>query len=202
MAQTETKNDIAEILLNEPTAAERKRPAYYWPFGVTLGVIIFDQITKTLVENGLGPIPAGYNISPNRIDLLGGQVQIVYLINRGASFGFLNDTSFGWIIFTTLAFLVSLAIIVWYVRSGTRDFWLRLGMGLVLGGILGNLLDRLFEGGGVRDIITIPNIPLFKVFNGADSGITVGVAIVLISVLARGFFSKPKPPVEVEKPAE
>lgn len=195
MAQTETKTDITELLLNEPTAAERRRPAYYWPFAVSLGVIIFDQITKKLVEDGLGPIPAGFNISPNRIDLLGGQVQIVYLINRGASFGFLNDTNYGWIIFTTLAFIVSLAISIWYVLSGTKNRWLQLGMGLVLGGILGNLLDRIFENGGVRDIITLPNVGIFKVFNGADSGITIGVAVALISVLIQGFLkpAKPKP---------
>jgi signal peptidase II len=195
MSQTEThehEKDISEMLLNEPSAAERKRLTYYWPFAVALAVILFDQITKLVVEAALGPIPPGQNVAPGRIDLLGGFAQIIFLINRGASFGFLSGTSWGWLIFTILAFVVSGFIIYWYTRYGTRDRWLQLGVGLVLGGIIGNLIDRIFEGGGVRDIITIPSIPLFRVFNAADSGITVGVTTIIVSMLLRGLLARRK----------
>lgn len=192
MSQTKThEKDINDLLLDKPSADERKRLTYYWPFAVALAVILFDQVTKLIVERALGPIPAGESVAPGRIDLLGGFIQIIFLINRGASFSILNNTSWGWLVFTVLAFAASVLIIYWYVRSGTRDRWLQVAVGLVLGGAVGNLIDRIFEGGGVRDIITIPSIPLFRVFNAADSGIVIGMAIITITILVRGFFVHP-----------
>jgi signal peptidase II len=199
MSQTTQQKDISELLLDEPSADERKRLTYYWPFAVALAVILFDQITKLIVEAALGPIPPGQNVAPGRVDLLGGFVQIIFLINRGASFGFLSGTEWGWIIFTVLAFVVSGFIIYWYARYGTRDRWLQVGIGLVLGGIIGNLIDRIFEGGGVRDIITIPSIPLFRVFNAADSGITVGVTIIIVSMVLRGIIARRKPKEQAQE---
>ncbi len=124
--------------------------------------------------------------SGRSIDLLGGQFKIIYIINKGASFGFLNNAGVAWI-FTLLALAVSIGLLAWYIRSGTRNPWLQLGLGLVLGGIVGNLLDRLFQGGGVTDMFTLPNVGIFKVFNLADSGITVGVVITIATILLQGW---------------
>ena len=169
-------------LLNEvPTSQEKRRLVYYWPFVLSLLVIGLDQWSKRQVESGLGPLGSGKGI-----ELLGGQFRIIYIVNRGASFGFLNGSGLSWI-FAVLAIVAAAGIVGWYVWKGTRSFWLRLGMGLVLGGVIGNLLDRLFNGGGVTDILNFPHIEIFKVFNVADSGITVGVTIIIIKILVRGW---------------
>lgn len=182
----QTEIDVTSLVVKEPTAQERQQIGYYWPFAVTAVLLGLDQLTKQLVEGALGPLPAGALVSDKSLEWLGGQIRIVYLLNKGASFGFLNNADVSWV-FTALAVGASLGIAGWYIWRGTRNRWLQLAMGLILGGIVGNLLDRLFQEGGVTDIITIPAIPLFRVFNVADSGITVGVTIVIATVLLQGW---------------
>lgn len=186
MSQTDTdkaqKTELVDLIIAQPAPANKKRLGYYWPFAFTLVVVVADQLTKRLVE-GADLQPRGVNPP---IELLGGQVKIVYLVNRGASFGFLNNADVPWI-FTLLAIAASLALAGWYIWRGTLNRWLQLGFGLILGGIVGNLLDRLFQDGGVTDIITIPNIGLFKVFNVADSGITVGVTVVIATIVLQSW---------------
>ncbi len=172
--------DLTAYFLDPPSREDKRRPGYYWPFAVSLVVLAFDQLTKRLVEDNLGPLGSGKSY-----EWLGGQLRVVYIVNKGASFGFLNNGEASWI-FTLLAIAATLGIVGWYVVSGTRNRWLQLGLGLVLGGIVGNLLDRLLQGGGVTDIITLPNLGLFKVFNIADSGITVGVVVVILTIVLQG----------------
>lgn len=180
--QTESGNqDLTALIINQPLARERHRLAYYWPLAVSVLVIIIDQLVKRIVEDNLGPPGSGKSV-----DLLGGQFKIIYIVNKGASFGFLNNAGVAWV-FTLLALAVSIGLVAWYIRSGTRNPWLQLGLGLVLGGIVGNLLDRLFQGGGVTDMFTLPNVGIFKVFNVADSGITVGVVIIIATILLQGW---------------
>ncbi len=174
--------DPIELLLDPPTAQQKRRPGYFWPFAVALVVIGLDQWTKRLVEESLSPLGSGKSF-----EWLGGQIRIIYIVNKGASFGFLNNADIAWV-FSLLALAASVGIIGWYLWRGTQDRWLQLGMGLVLGGIIGNLLDRLLQNGGVTDIITIPNIGLFKVFNLADSGITSGVALIIARMVIGGWW--------------
>ncbi len=177
------KIDITDLIMAYPSTQDKKRIGYYWPFAVSVVIIGFDQWTKSLVE-AANLQPQGPN---PQLELLGGQARILYLINRGASFGFLNTADVPWL-FTALALAASVALAGWYIGRGTRNRWLQLGMGLILGGIIGNLLDRLFKDGGVTDIITLPNVGIFKVFNVADSGITVGVTIVIATIVLQGWF--------------
>ncbi len=183
MSQTETdKSDIGSLIIAQPETSDKKRLGYYWPFAISLAIIAADQWTKHLVEDGLGPLGSG-----KQVELLGGQVKIIYIVNRGASFGFLNNADVPWI-FTLLALAASLSLAGWYVWRGTRNGWLQLGLGLILGGIIGNLIDRLAQNGGVTDLITLPNVGIFKVFNVADSGITVGVTLVITTIVLQGWF--------------
>ncbi len=178
---TVSPSDDTSLLVDQPTAAEKKQIGYYWPILVTLVVVAVDQWSKRTVEQVLGPLGSG-----KQIELLGGQLVIKYIVNRGASFGFLNNADLSWV-FTLLALGASVGLAVWYVWKGTRLRWLQLSAGLVLAGIVGNLLDRLFNGGGVTDLLNIPNITLFRVFNVADSAITTGVTIIILTVLLRGW---------------
>ena len=101
--------------------------------------------------------------------------RILYVSNTGAAFGLLKGMSG---VFTVLAFLVSLAIIYYFPRVSEKDWPLRLAMCLQLAGALGNLIDRVFVG-HVTDFISVGNFP---VFNVADSSITIGVVILLVSL--------------------
>ncbi|MDB5080595.1 MAG: lspA [Chloroflexi bacterium] len=180
--QTETgEHDVTALIIKQPLAQERRRLGYYWPLAVALVVIIIDQLVKKWTEDTLGPLGSGKSI-----ELLDGQFRLIYIVNKGASFGFLNNADVAWI-FALLALVVSIGLVAWYARSGTRNRWLQLGLGLVLGGIVGNLIDRLFRGGGVTDMFTMPSVGIFKVFNVADSGITVGVVIIIATILLQGW---------------
>ncbi len=179
--QTESENqDLTALIIKQPVAQEKRRLGYYWPLVVAMVIIIIDQLVKRAVEDNLGPLGSGKSV-----ELLGGQFKIIYIVNKGASFGFLNNADVSWV-FALLALAVSIGLVVWYIRNGTRNPWLQLGLGLVLGGIVGNLLDRIFQG-GVTDMFTLPNVGLFKVFNVADSGITVGVVIIIATILLQGW---------------
>ncbi|NWJ96357.1 MAG: signal peptidase II [Chloroflexi bacterium] len=169
-----------DLTSNPPQATEnpvkKKRGwSYYWIYGVSAGVYLLDQLVKFWAEQSLGPANSG-----RTIELLGGQFRFIYIKNSGASFGMLKEVPW---LFAILAMVASLGIIIWYQMQGTEDNWQRLGVGLILGGIIGNLSDRLFKGGSVTDMLNFPNIELFRVFNAADAAITCGIVAILIQLL-------------------
>jgi len=144
-----------------------------YPFLFLLaGVIIaLDQITKEIVRTN---IPEGGFWSP--WDWLTPIARIVHITNTGVAFGMFQGSGG---IFAVLAIIISIAIIYYYPRVAADDWTLRIAMGLQLGGALGNLIDRLFNGGNVTDFISVGN---FAIFNVADSSITVGVGVLLLGV--------------------
>ncbi len=111
------------------------------------------------------------------IELLNGAVTLVVSRNSGAAFSFAEG---GTVVFTLIAVAVAV-IIVRSMRRLTSTGW-AVSLGLLLGGALGNLVDRLtrmpgFGRGAVVDFISVPH---FASFNVADSGITVGAALALL----------------------
>jgi len=127
-------------------------------------VIVLDQVTKTMVRT---EIPRG-----DRHDLILG-FDLVHVWNTGVAFGFLAGGGALLLVGTGLALL---ALIVFFVlHSGQPLVWLPTG--LLLGGALGNLIDRAHQG-HVTDFIKFPHFPAFNV---ADIAITFGViALVLV----------------------
>jgi signal peptidase II len=83
------------------------------------------------------------------------------------------------LIFAILAVLVSVLIISYFPSVSRKDWWMRLALGMQLGGALGNLVDRILRNGEVTDFISVGN---FAIFNVADSCITVGVIVLVIGV--------------------
>lgn len=134
------------------------------------GMIALDQWTKDLVRKNL---PFGEIWSP--ADWLTPYARIVHWKNTGAAFGMMQGYG---LVFTILAFLVAGAIVYYYPQISRKDWYLRLAMGLMLAGALGNVIDRLAFG-QVTDFISIGN---FAVFNIADASISIGVAILLIGM--------------------
>lgn len=135
-------------------------------------VLAADQLTKLYIESTLAP---GQTVIP--IPALGDYFRIVRSHNTGAAFGFLPDA--GWL-FSIIAVVVSIGMLVAHYRMPAGDWGKRLAMGLVIGGALGNVIDRIrIE--HVIDFINyrIPGV-ISNVSNIADHGIVVGVILLLI----------------------
>ncbi len=136
---------------------------------VLLIVIALDQLTKALVNHSLA-------VGEQRT-VIPGVVKFLHAQNKGVAFNFLGNGGAPVIVVTLLALA---ALLGYFVRNPSRPL-LWLPTGLLLGGALGNLLDRVRQG-YVTDFITFPHFPSFNV---ADTAITFGV-VILVLVLERG----------------
>ena len=135
---------------------------------IAAAVIIVDQFTKVLVVDHLGPGPH-HVIGPFGLELTS---------NTGSAFSLFQGST-GILAIVDLIMVCLLAIVA--VRA--RTWPMQIGLGLMLGGALGNLVDRVVHhahDGGVIDFITFPH---FATFNAADSAITSGVIVVLGSLV-------------------
>ena len=109
--------------------------------------------------------------------------------NTGAAFSFLRDAG-GWQrwLFAALSIGVGVFIVIWLRRIPGKQKWLACALALVLGGAVGNLMDRLFRSdGGVVDFVDIYyGTWHWPAFNVADSAISVGAVMLLVSAFKGG----------------
>ncbi len=160
------------------TASEPVRPRRTGLVAVlALVVIVLDQISKLLVVANLTPG------EPRRI--LGGLVYLTLFRNAGAAFS--TGTGITWVLA-----LVAIAVVIGIIRmaSKLRSVAWAIALGLVLGGAIGNLIDRIFRAPGflrghVVDFVSLfePDGRHFAVFNVADSGITLGAVTLVLTAL-------------------
>ena len=142
-------------------------------FSVLL-VVVLDQASKWLVNQ---TIPLG-----GSIPVLDGLFNLVNIRNRGAAFGFLNRSDIDWQLwFFLAATIVACLIIVQLIRKSGEAPILWLGFGLVMGGALGNLIDRV-RLSYVVDFIYFRLID-FPVFNVADIYITCSCAALVLLLI-------------------
>jgi signal peptidase II len=132
---------------------------------VAAGVVAVDQLTKALVRDGL--------TLGERRDLLAG-IDLVNVRNSGIAFGFLSNGGAVLVIGTALALLA----LAFFFATHTARPLVWLPTGLLLGGAIGNLIDRAADG-SVTDFVKFPHFPAFNI---ADTAITFGV-LALIYVL-------------------
>lgn len=155
-------------LISRPLTT-RAAEGHSWRYAfllITAGIVVtIDQAVKAVVAAQLG--------SGRVVVLLDGAVQLDYTRNTGAAFGMYQT---GGAFFVTVALLVVISILAYYPRVVSRPFPVRLALGLVLGGALGNLVDRL-RLGYVVDFI---DLRWWPVFNLADSCIVVGVLLLAL----------------------
>lgn len=171
--------------LTEKTKTDRldRRPSFGIWMAIAALIVLFDQLTKWAilkwVQYGDPPIP----INPF--------LQLTHRRNPGAAFSFLANAG-GWQrwFFIGLAVAVSAVIAVWLWRlRRAGQTVLSAGLALVLGGALGNVIDRI-RLGYVIDFIEVPNYFAFLIggewfpaFNVADSAITVGAVLLIVDAL-------------------
>lgn len=140
-------------------------------FVVALIVLVLDQISKWLVVSNI-PVGAEWTPAP----WLANSLAITHTTNTGAAFGLAPDA--GWI-FVVIAVIVILGIIFYYDKLPTDHWMVRVALGLLLGGSIGNLMDRLTRG----SVVDFIDLRVWPIFNIADSAIVVGVFILFYYLL-------------------
>jgi signal peptidase II len=148
---------------------QRTHPAaWLW---LSLFVVVFDQATKFLVTRFLELY--------DRVVVLP-VLDFTLLHNTGAAFSLLADAS-GWQrgFFVTLGIVVSVALVAWLWRLPRGEKFLPLALALIIGGAIGNVIDRIAHGYVIDFIHAHWGGAYFPAFNIADSAITIGAALLI-----------------------
>ena len=152
-------------------------------------VVVLDQMTKALVRSRFA--------LHESVDVIPGWLSLTRVHNTGAAFGMLNDVDFPFkSVLVTLVALGALCGVAWYAASLPAESRVaRLGIAGVLGGAVGNLIDRATAGYVLDFVDAYWNDWHFWAFNVADAAITVGVALMLADVVADilGYNRAPNP---------
>ena len=156
------------------------RPRYPLFFLISAIVLGLDLFTKKLALEQLAGVPA--------VEVIPGFFNLVLVHNRGAAFGFLNDPESTWQIWLFLGVtLITIAIIVYLLRSVHQNRLAFCGLALILGGAVGNLIDRLRYQAVVDFLDFYVGSWHWPAFNVADIGICVGAGLTLLAL-----WQKPK----------
>ncbi len=167
---------------------------------VSLLIVLIDQVTKLLVR-GFEISWLGIKVNGMRIGetkrLIGDFVRITYTENPGMAFGINLGNKF----YLTLLTILAVVVVFAYLYKVRNDsFPIRLSLGMIIGGAIGNLIDRVFYGvifnygkifhGRVVDFIDVDffdinifgyHIDRWPIFNVADASVTIGVLILLFT---------------------
>jgi len=142
---------------------------------ISVLVILLDQITKYVANTGLVyavavPVVPSFNLT--------------LMYNRGAAFSFLSDAA-GWQrwFFVAISLGASVLLIVWLRKLKPQQWMLALALALVLGGAVGNLIDRLYLGYVIDFIQLYYKSFYWPAFNVADSAISVGAVLLIWDAL-------------------
>jgi signal peptidase II len=139
---------------------------------IILAIIGLDQLTKYLViiniEENIGKIP-----------VIGGFFYLTHYKNEGAAWGIME----GWrVVLIPVTIIVSIVLAYYLVKSKNRLF--KISLSMVLGGAVGNLIDRAFRSGGVVDFLDFHfGSYNFPTFNVADSFIVIGTILLSYYIL-------------------
>ncbi len=161
---------------------------YFMLFAIASVLVILDQLTKSWVRLNLA---FGEVYHPEW--WLSQFVRLVHVKNTGAAFGMLQ--SFGGV-FMILSFVISCVIIYYFPQIPRQDWVVRVAMGMMLGGALGNLVDRL-QIGHVTDFFSVGGFP---VFNIADASISVGVVVLFIGLWIQENRQKSQAQAQAQQP--
>lgn len=143
---------------------------------VALAVIIVDFVTKYIVKTSMEP-GESFSVIPEVINF-------TYVLNKGAAWGMLADKRWIFLVFSFVAIVLICVLLCMYKNAPKL---VRIALSLVLGGGIGNMIDRTFYGktlfdGAVVDFIEAVFID-FPVFNVADSAVCIGAALLIVYMI-------------------
>ena len=140
-------------------------------YGIAAVIIVLDQLTKAWILYGLHLREVG------RVEVLDPIFNLSFVLNRGVSFGLLTGGETGRWLLSLFSIGMASLLAFWALKADRR--MLSAAIGLVMGGALGNVIDRI-RFGGVVDFLDFSGTGLFPwVFNIADSAISVGVVLLI-----------------------
>lgn len=143
----------------------RPKPALPTILGLAIIVFALDQAAKFLVVQNLS-LYESWSLFPNLARLF----KFTFITNTGAAFGMFPQLGG---VFMVVAVVVITAIVVFYHHLPTANLWVRVSLGMQLGGALGNLIDRIIRG----YVVDFVDIGFWPIFNLADLSIVLGVTI-------------------------
>src|SRR5262245_47599557 len=143
-----------------------------------LVIVAFDQLTKAIVRATV-PLHESVTIVPGLVDF-------THVRNTGAAFGFLNTSDFPYktVVIAVIATAALVGVGLYAAGLAHHQRAARIGLTLIIGGAAGNLIDRVLIGSVVDFVDVYWRNWHFWAFNVADSAISVGVAIMIIDMLA------------------
>lgn len=153
-------------------------------FGISVALLLLDQASKKFMSSILPLCQPGYCKSVEILPVF----KLTLVHNEGAAFSFLSDAG-GWQrwFLVSVSSLVSAFLVVWLYRISRQEKLLALALACILGGALGNLVDRVLQGYVVDFIVVYYEQYYFPAFNVADSAISIGAALLIIDM-----FYKPR----------
>ncbi len=137
---------------------------------IIVGGIVIDQLTKLLATKFLEPV--------STVPIIKDALHLTYVMNRGAAFGMLSNHRWVFMIISTVAIL-GMGIYLYLGKAQNRLYGISLAM--IISGGIGNMIDRVALG-YVVDFIDFRLIN-FAVFNGADSFVCVGAALLILALV-------------------
>jgi len=146
--------------------------------GPALSVLLLDQISKWLASN---------HLEPNQIlSIIPGFFNLVFVKNRGMAFGILSQSRSGFSYYFLLATtIVAIGVILFFFCWTKREQkWLTVGLSLILGGAIGNLMDRIRLGYVIDFLDFFLKAYHWPAFNMADTAVTAGTFWLLINIIA------------------
>ena len=166
--------------LEPVSVAERSLGAGAWQWAglgaVAIAAVIADQVTKHVVTSTLALDESEHVVGP---------LSIHHVQNSGIAFGFFSSAT---AVVTVVTFAAVVWMLVFFARSGARHPVLPAALGLLIGGSVSNLVDRI----RLHHVTDFIDVKWWPAFNLADSFIVVGVAILLGALVAAD--RRPKPP--------
>ena len=162
---------------------KHRRARIYDAFALLTAIIvlILDQWTKAWVVTNLSPPDFGH-----QIQLIGDYLILFYIKNNGAAFSLLANSV---VLILLIAVAIGLISYLYLRMLNTGSLWYKLIFGLIIGGALGNIIDRMRHSGYVIDFISfrIPQANFyFAIFNIADADISTGVFLLFVTLLFGG----------------
>ena len=146
---------------------------------ISVGIAVLDQFTKQMIVRSLDHCEFGFCDSIELLSFL----KLILLYNDGAAFSILSDAG-GWQrwFLSIVSFAVSCFIFFWILRLKPSERLLGFALAIILGGAIGNLIDRVLLGHVVDFILLYHSGFFFPTFNVADTAISVGAILLIIEM--------------------
>lgn len=162
---TKESTFIEQQLPTDEQPLPRRGSALPTILGIAIIVFALDQAAKFVVVQNI-PLYESWSFFPNLARLF----KFTFITNTGAAFGMFPQLGG---VFMVVAIVVIAAIVIFYQHLPTANVWVRVSLGMQLGGALGNLVDRIMRG----YVVDFVDIGFWPIFNLADLSIVLGVSV-------------------------